>query len=66
MMYKLIKTYVQTETAVSIPTYGVQCGTQIVKDISTDKNLVLKFIKKINKYKLSTLHLYDVLEDTWG
>lgn len=39
---------------------------QIVWDVTSDRNLALRIVGKLNRYQLSPIHLLDVIQDTLG
>ena len=72
-VYRMIeRTHTEISTA---PTYygiGAYCYDRKEKsyitlkeihDITEDKNKLFELVKKCNKYKLSVVHIYDIVED---
>lgn len=57
-MYELTE---QKKNDISV--YGVKYGDLQIDDISADKDRVKKFVDDINKYRLSPIHLGDVVVD---
>ena len=53
---------------IEIPSYGIACEenqviTHYISDVSLDREMVEKTIKKFNKHKLSPAQLMDAIED---
>ena len=51
--------------------YGMRCispnATAItIEDISSNKETVLRLVKNCNTYKLSPIHIFDVIDDVIG
>lgn len=62
-MYKLIETTITDENGKQYSSYGIMHESKTVKDISLDKEKILKLIKACNEGNLSTLHIDDIVED---
>ena len=62
-MYKLIETTITDENWKQYSSYGIMHESKTVKDISLDKEKILKLIKACNEGNLSTLHIDDIVED---
>ncbi len=64
--YVLVKSICCGEGCENCVTYGVMLENNksiCIKDISTDKRSVEKFIEKLNKFRLSPIHLEDTIQD---
>lgn len=61
-MYKIFKEIMKNEE-IEYETYGIECGDEIISDISTDKDFVEKIVRKLNDGQVSLLHIKDIVED---
>ena len=61
-MYNIINTQITIEGQ-KYDTYGLQCGTMHAADVTADKTAALNLAEKFNKYQLSSIQLYDAVED---
>lgn len=62
MKYTLNKTFIKADEKTYI-TYGISAGEFSIKDISCDKEVVERMVKRFNKNKLSIIHFNSVVED---
>ena len=61
-MYSLTETKtVINETSYTV--YGIACGEYRIDDLSADKKSVEDFVKRLNRYELDPLHMFDAAED---
>lgn len=62
-MWKITTDYMRTEDGVPYTAYGIENGGCIIPDISTDKELVLGFIDRLNKFGASEINVADIVDD---
>lgn len=64
-MYQLTVSHMISDDNISYTSYGIYVPENgiTIKDISVNKNLVSDLVNKINRLNLSTVHIYDVVED---
>lgn len=62
-MWKMTKDEMMTEDGVSYTAYGIEGGGCVIPDISTDKDAILEFVEKLNKFGASPINAADIVED---
>lgn len=62
-MWKMTKDEMQTEDGVRYTTYGIIGGDCTIPDISTDKDVVIGFVDRLNKFEASPINAADIVED---
>lgn len=64
-MYNYFKENLSNEETGSYISYGVKTvdGSQSISDVSTNESVVAEIVKKLNKGKVSPVHMKDVIED---
>lgn len=65
MMWRIVEKQITVEGKTAM-TYGIGCENYSVHDISTDKEEMMLFVEKLNKYKASVIHAPDLIEDFLG
>lgn len=65
-MWTLVSTCVTSETGESVETYGISCGTTVIKDISVCKQEITEFVELLNRLDASEIHACDLVEDFLG
>ena len=66
--YTINTSCVPAEDGEMLTTYGIDIihngqNIESIPDIFTDKTQTKEFITLINKHRLSTIHIYEVIED---
>lgn len=62
-MYKINETKIIDSEGKEISSYGITFENVEIKDISINKDIIVKLIEKCNKFNVSKLHMYDIVED---
>lgn len=69
LRYKMIKEHLESEDIGKYTSFGIAAfdgvGNEILKisDVSLKRSIVAKLVRKCNRYKVSTVHIYDIIED---
>lgn len=63
MFYQINESTLITEEGERFKTYGVSYDAVVIRDVSINKSKVLSLINKCNTYKLSPVHIYDIIDD---
>ncbi len=63
--YKCIEQKLFDETIGDYITYGIEItdGNRIISDVSCNKEKANNIVNLINKYQVSPVHLYEVIEN---
>lgn len=63
--YHLAKSRLKDEDIGKYTAYGISLNQSNIhiKDISSDKQAVIKIVNLLNKYQASPIHLYDIISD---
>lgn len=64
-MYNYFKENLSNEETGSYISYGIKTddGSQSISDVSINESVVAKIVRKLNKGKVSPIHMKDVIED---
>lgn len=62
-MWKMTTDILQTEDGVQYTAYGITGGDCTISDISTDKDVILEFVDRLNKFGASPINAADIVED---
>lgn len=62
MNYRIIKTTLTLENKAYI-SYGIECESEIIEDISTDYEAVKKLVSALNENNISPFNLREFVED---
>ncbi len=62
-MWKMTKDEMQTEDGVRYISYGITGGDCTIPDISTDKDVVIEFVGRLNKFGASPINAADIVDD---
>lgn len=62
-MWKMTTDILQTEDGAQYTAYGITGGDCTIPDISTDKDVILEFVDRLNKFGASPINAADIVED---
>lgn len=62
-MWTITTDKMQTEDGVEYTSYGIAGGDCIIPDISTDKDAVLEFVGRLNKFGASPINAAEIVEN---
>ena len=65
-MWKMIATFITTESGKEIETYGISRGSTVVADVSLCKSDIQEFVEQLNRLDASEIHARDLVEDFLG
>lgn len=65
-MWQITTIRTTAESGEEIDTYGIQIGSTVINDISTDKQDIENFVRQLNRLGASEIHAYELVEDFLG
>lgn len=65
-MWELTTVRTTADNGNEIETYGIRINDTVINDISTSKNEILDFVRRLNRLGASEVHAYDLVEDFLG
>ena len=65
-MWQITTIRTTAENGVEMTTYGIKIGSTVINDISTDKQDIEDFVRRLNRLGASEIHAYELVEDFLG
>lgn len=62
-MWKMTADLMQAEDGSQYTGYGIEGDDCTIPDISTDKNVILDFVEKLNKFGASPINVLEIVEN---
>lgn len=65
-MWRILSCTIVTEDGKQVESYGLNCGSTVINDITPDKQEITEFAEQLNRLGASEIHAYELVENFLG